>query len=213
MNLLEEWKKAIVGKSDLDKSKFATLIPHNATAEWLWDAFGQLPHADSMIDRLQRLLSENYTASAYVIPKRENYLDEPALKELARAYGKEVSGYISEIGFTDVAADLNYDRFEVLYDNNDFMELLRNSERDLNEAQEIIGDNFRQRIAAASPWGYPLKEAVLHLTKYPPIMHYILEDVVGFGLSSESYYKLWRGGGDVCFMDNRTILLCEAGPS
>jgi hypothetical protein len=79
-DMLAEWHKMLKGECDLDESEFAFLIPHDASRQWLRHAFGTVPNAETMIERILEVLHEKNGNGMYVIPRKESYLGEQEIK-------------------------------------------------------------------------------------------------------------------------------------
>jgi hypothetical protein len=211
MDVVEEWKKQLLGTSEVDDwSEFIDLIPQDATDEYLRDIFRPIRNNRTLVERIIALISENQTGGMYIIPKKENYLRENQIRNLAQRYKDNVVRYLSGTGRKEIVSEIENNNFEIVYENDRFLEMAADPQLGLSEAENEIAFDFSQRFRLVGDWMYVLKEAVLHLTKYPVVTRYILEDVVEFSMTGRPYYELWRGGGDICFMKGRSLLLCEA---
>ncbi len=207
----ELWQKILAGDETVDFFDLAGLIPTNASESFLWEQFGTLPHASSMIGRILELQRENRIGH-YITPDPKNHRPQAEIEKLALVWRNDVRKFVTQAHEEEYIGDLSDDRTEWMYDNTKFVRTAQNWDFPISNVSEYLGDLFIDYQEVKKPWGYALEEAVLHLTTYPAITRYILEDVVGFPMKSRSYYELWRAGGDVIFMKGYMVVLCEAGP-
>lgn len=212
MDLLSEWKRLLSGTSDADQSEFEFLIPHDATEDWLRDAFGTLPNGHIMIQKIGDLLKENTSNGLYIVPKRENYIGQNAIEELALDYRDNVVKYLNNNGHGEVAREIHNDNFIFVHEPQEFLSMAGDSTLGLSEAEYEVDNDFIDKFESIGEWTFALHEAVLFLTKSYVVTRYILEEVIPLELNSRPFYELWRGGGNLCFMKSRTLLLCRAEP-
>jgi hypothetical protein len=166
-----------------------------------------------MIQRLRDLLQESASNGAYILPKRENYLGQNEIQNLAAKYRDNLLNYLHKHGYRDAASDIKGSDFSFVYDNDDFLSVAMDPSRGLSEAEYEVRNDFVDISENTGYWTFALYEAVFSLTNNSAVSRYILEDMVCLDLDSRAYYELWRGGGDVCFMKGRILLLCEVAPS
>lgn len=209
MATLEDWKRQIAGDSDLDKSEFADLIPRDGDEAFLREAFLTLPKGQVLIERIRELLLENDNTGLYVLPKKENRLPLSDIGVIADEYRQRVAEYMQFIGQMEMAKEVMSPEVQVVDKNSDFYDTIKNEPFPHSEAISEVEFQFSDALDAGGDHMFVLDEAVLFLTKYPAITRYIMEDVVKFPLKHESYYRLWKGGGDIYFFKNRVLLLCE----
>lgn len=210
MNLVEEWHKYLAGNSHLDEFDFAFLIEHDITEAKLFGLFGTFPNAGSMVDRILQVIGENNSRGMYVIPNPKNRLSEQKLVDLAKVYRDSVRRFLESSGKEDVAQELKGDNVEIVNNFENFMQISGDYSLGHSEAEDEVTYIFDDYFEKFGPSGYALDEAVLHLTKDPVITRYIFEKSVDFPLSSEPYYRLWKGGGDMIFLKDRMIVLSES---
>ncbi len=207
----ELWQKVLAGDETVDFFDLAELIPTNASEGFLWEQFGALPLASSMISRILELQRENRVGH-YIVPDPKNRRPQADIEKLALAWRNDVLKFVTRAHEEEYITDLSGNHIECTYDNTQFVRMAQNGDFPISGVSEYIGDLFIDYQEAKKPWGYALEEAILHLTTYPAITRYILEDVVAFPMKGRSYYELWRAGGDVLFMKGYIVVLCEAGP-
>ena len=209
MDLVEEWHKYLKGESALDEFDFAGLIKHDMTEAQLFSLFGTFPNAGPMIDRIRQLIDENNSSGLYITPDPNNRLSEQQLVPLAKSYKANLQHFLAGIGRDDVAQELDSNKIIIVNDYNKFMQMSGDYSLGQSEAQNEVADIFDEYFEKFGVSGNALEEAVLHLTKYPVITRYIFEKSVDFPLSSQPYYELWKGGGDMILLKDGMIILSE----
>lgn len=206
------WQRVLHGDDSVDFLELSGLIAPNSTESFLWAQFGTLPNAASMIERVLELQRDNKIGT-YITPDPVHYKPKDEVERLAQTWRRAAQNYLRFSGEVTYAYDLGNERIEWIYSNADFLKLSQDDSLPISGASDYLSKVFSDYYWAKEPWGVCLKEAALHLTTYPAITRWLLEDVVGFPMKSRSYYELWRAGGDVIFMNDCMVVLCEAGPN
>ena len=78
------WRRVLAGDETVDFLDLAGLIPTDASESFLWEHFGTLPNARSMIDRILELQSENLVG-AYITHDPKHRLGQAQIAILAQA--------------------------------------------------------------------------------------------------------------------------------
>ncbi len=206
------WQRVLHGDDSVDFLELSGLIAPDSSETFLWAQFGTLPNAASMIERVLELQRDNRIGT-YITPDRAHYKPKDEIERLAQAWRCAVQKYLQLAGEDTYAHDLQSQQIEWIYNNADFLKLSQDDGAPVSAASEYMSKVFSDYYWAKEPWGVGLKEAALHLTTYPAITRWLLEDVFGFPMKSRGYYELWRAGGDVIFMRGYMVVLCEAGQS
>jgi hypothetical protein len=207
MELLEEFRKALEGDSEVNPFDFKTLIPYNADDETVSAIFGTLPNSASIIRRVNELLRENGTGGAYIVPDQKNAIGTEMATSLAKRYALSLKDLLRTHGNLDEANEINTDNVQIFSSNEDFLRAADDPSLDPCEAYEELRLIVRDELKKITKGQFALSEAVLGLTNYPQISHHILAPAMKLNLDTQPYYELWKGGYDVNFLRGKLLLL------
>jgi hypothetical protein len=207
MDLVEEFRRALDGESDVDPFDFKTIISQDMDDEALQVIFEKLPRGDAIKYRVKQLLRENKTGGAYVVPDPENALTSENIAKLAVRYAQSLKEMLRIHGNLEVSDEINPDSMQMILSNDDFLELAGDPSLGQSEAYEELRLIFRTKLKKITKGNFALSEALLGLTNYPQISHFLVAPSIGLDLDTRAYYELWRGGGDVAFLKGTMIVL------
>ena len=206
MSLQDDWLRYISNSTLFDKYHFGPLITDTEEPVDLEAAFIGLPNGRELIKRIERIRRETAFTGLYHVPATEERLDRVPLKTLARRYADSVADRLREIGETEQASLILHNPIEFISESDFKKKEAARELRFLNTAMDLSND-FIDLTEDEPKYMYGLKEAVLFMTKFPAITRYILSAIVKYPVDDEAYYELWKGGADIEFCEDKTLII------
>ncbi len=206
MSLQDDWLKYVENPEAFSEDHFAPLITDTEEPVNLDIAFGGLPNGRELIKRIQRVRQETAFTGLYHVPATDERLGREQLKTLARRYADSVADRLREIGEAEQAARILKAPIEFISESDFKRKKAAKELRILNAAWELR-NNFIDFTDGWPDYMYGLDEAVLFMTKYPAITRYILSAIVKYPVDDEAYFELWKGGADIEFCEDKTLVI------
>jgi hypothetical protein len=210
VDLIEEFRKALDGESEIDPFDFGVLVAQNANEETLARIFEKLPHGEAVKNRVKEVLHDNRVGGAYVLPDPANALSSENIVKLAKRYATSLKALLGIHRMSDVSDDVNPDTVQVISSNEEFLQLAAVPSFDQSEAYEALRLIVRSELKKITIGNFALNEALLGITNYAQICHYILTPAIELDLDTRAYYDVWRGGGDVAFPKGKLLILAPS---
>ena len=165
-----------------------------------------LPNGRELIKRIARVRRETAFTGVYHIPAKEGRLDKAQLKKLAGRYADSVTDRLRECGEAEQAAFILNAPVEFISES-EFKKKGTAKELLFINTSMDISDDFIDFTDEFPDYLLGLEEAVLFMTKSPAVTRYILSAIVKYPVDDEAYYELWKGGGDIEFCEDKTLVI------
>lgn len=208
MSLQDDWLVLLQDRNAdaFPDEHFAPLITDTEDPVDLQMAFEALPNGKAFIQRIEKVREETLFTGLYHIPDPALRLGKAEMRVLAERYADSVASRLSAIGDRD-QADLIFIKPIEFIKKSDYNEKGNSLELPfLNALMDINGDfSAWMRMLPDYRWG--LEDAVLFMTMWPAVTRYILSAIVVYPVDDEAYYNLWKGGGNINFCEDRTLVI------
>lgn len=206
MSLQDDWLEYIESPESFTKYYFAPLITDTEEPINLELAFKSLPNGADFVERIKRVRAGTAFTGLYHIPASDGRISKADLKKLGERYADSISKRLRYIGDNKQADIVYYKPIEFIVESK-FRDLWKSGNAGLLNASMDIEFDFVDFICEFPDYMDGLQEAVLHMTKSPPVTRYILSAIVDYPVDDEAYYELWAGGGDIEFCEDRTLII------
>ena len=168
-----------------------------------------LPNGDELIRRIQRVIDGSSFTGLYYIPDGKHYLDKKQLKNHAENFAYSIADRLNEIGEKAEANLMMHNPIEFISE----LEYGR-KKSELKQmvlgARDYIDDDYIDMFSGSPNYMHclrGLREAVYMMTTRPAITRYVLGAIIQYYVNDEAYFELWKGGGDVEFLEDKTLVI------
>jgi len=203
---MKTWKAVLAGEN-IGSSEFFGFVPLDANDEFLEEAFSTIQNGNVLINKLKELLRKNKSTGEYIIPANKK-ITEGELYRCCQNLSENILLNTKENKDEDAFKNIRKGLWKTTDDSDFFLSYISDSPTQEGGVSDMVYyefNDFQEKILGHA--GYCLQEALYRLTANYNMVYFLMQELVGFPIDFNPYYKIWQSGSNIWYMEDGWFVL------